>query len=70
VAVHDGAPVVWGRERALGGRATAAALAARSPRRPGSGVRNVVLVSGTTSRTKIVNVPDSAAPFVARLRDG
>jgi hypothetical protein len=27
-------------------------------------VRDVVLVSGATSRTRIVNVPDSAAPLM------
>ena len=42
----------------------------RSLRRSGLGVRDVVLVSGATSRTRIVNVPDSAAPLVAGLRDG
>jgi uncharacterized protein len=49
--------------------AAAAALAAFAAAF-GIGVRDVVLVSGATSRTRIVNVPDSAAPLVAGLRDG
>jgi uncharacterized protein YggU (UPF0235/DUF167 family) len=50
-------------------RATTAALAAFAAAL-GIEVRDVVLVSGATSRTTSVNVPDSAVPLVAGLRDG
>jgi len=66
---HDGALLVRVRERAVEGRATAAvrlALAAAL----GVGRSEVTLISGATSRTKIYDIPDSAAAAVARLRDG
>jgi uncharacterized protein YggU (UPF0235/DUF167 family) len=66
---HDGALIVRVRERAVDGKATAAALealAAALDLRP----RDIVLVSGATSRTKIVEIPDHAAIHYAALRDG
>jgi uncharacterized protein YggU (UPF0235/DUF167 family) len=68
---HDGALVVRVCERAVDGRATEAALRALAtaldvPR------REIRLVSGATSRTKVVAVDgDRAAlePTIARLRD-
>ncbi len=64
---HDGALVVRVREPAVDGKATAAvrdavAEALGVPR------REIVVVSGATSRTKVVEVPDSAAARVAELR--
>lgn len=63
---HAGALIVRVRERAVHGTATAAALTVLAkaldvPR------RSVKLVSGATSRTKIVEVPDAAASRVAQL---
>jgi uncharacterized protein YggU (UPF0235/DUF167 family) len=65
---HDGALVVRVRERAVDGRATAAALAAVAdalavPRRA------VTLVAGATSRTKILDVPGADPATLARLLD-
>jgi uncharacterized protein YggU (UPF0235/DUF167 family) len=64
---HDGALVVRVKERAVEGAATAAALAALAaaldvPR------SSIALVTGASSRTKIVDVPDEAAPRVSALR--
>jgi len=58
--------VVRVRERAVDGRATEAALQALAE---ALGVRaaDVRLVTGRTSRTKIVEVPDDAAPAVERF---
>jgi uncharacterized protein YggU (UPF0235/DUF167 family) len=63
----DGALVVRVRERAVEGRASKAALAAVA-KALGVPVRDVTLVSGATSRTKIVDVPDPAAARLAALR--
>ena len=63
---HDGALVVRVAARAVDGRATEAALAAVAeafgvPR------REVRLVTGATSRTKVVDVAGEHAPTLARL---
>jgi len=66
---HDGALVVRVTERAVDGRATAAALAAvaKALRLPKN---RVTLVSGATSRTKRVEIPDTAAADFTKLADG
>jgi uncharacterized protein YggU (UPF0235/DUF167 family) len=58
--------IVRVHERAVGGKATAAALAvlAKALDVP---KRDVRLVAGSASRTKIVEVPDAAASRVAEL---
>jgi uncharacterized protein YggU (UPF0235/DUF167 family) len=63
---HDGALVIRVAARAVDGQATAAALQALAK---ALGVRNreVVLVTGATSRNKVVDVPDSASDAVASL---
>jgi len=63
---HDGALVVRVREPAVDGRATEAALNAVAdalavPRRA------VILLSGATARTKLLDVPDASAPAATRL---
>ncbi len=63
---HDGALVVKVSERAVDGRATEAALQALAkalqiPR------RDARLVSGATSRTKIVEVPDDCRTRITEL---
>lgn len=63
---YAGALVVRVRERAVDGRATDAALAALAAAL-GVPRRTVILVSGLTSRTKTVDVPDAAAPTAGRL---
>ncbi len=65
---HASALVVRVRERAVDGRATTAALAALAE---ALGVRRgeVSLVTGATSRTKVVEIPDDAADRFGRLRD-
>jgi uncharacterized protein YggU (UPF0235/DUF167 family) len=65
---YDEALVVRVRERAVDGRATEAALCALAD---ALGVRRagVGLVSGTTSRTKIVEFDDAVAGEFVRLRD-
>ena len=63
---HDGALVVRVSARAAGGQATAAALAAVAAAfgvRP----RDVSLVTGAPSRTKIVDVPGGDPAVLARL---
>lgn len=62
---HDGALVVRVGERAVDGKATAAALkaVAEALRVP---TRDVLLVAGATSRTKTIEIPDEAAE---RLRE-
>lgn len=58
--------VVAVQQPAVDGRATSAALAAVAKAlrvRP----RAVVLISGATSRTKLIEVPDGAAGAVAEL---
>jgi uncharacterized protein YggU (UPF0235/DUF167 family) len=66
---HDGALIVRVRERAVDGKATAAALAALAEAL-GLGRRDVLLVSGATSRSKIVDVPDSVAARIRQLGEG
>lgn len=66
---HDGALVVRVAARAVEGRATEAALAAVAE---AFGVRRpaVRLVSGATSRTKVVEIDDLGLPDgAARLRE-
>lgn len=63
---HDGALVVRVTARAVDGKATAAALRALAdalqvPK------RDVALVSGATSRTKVVDVPDGCQERLAAL---
>ncbi len=57
---HDGALVVRVRERAVDGKATAAALTALAD---ALGVRfaDVRLVTGAASRAKLVEIPDEVA---------
>jgi len=67
---YDGALVVRVPERAVDGRATAAALAALASAL-GLRPREVTLVAGATSRTKVVEIPESAAaPYDALLSGG
>jgi uncharacterized protein len=63
---HDGALVVRVSGRAVDGQATAAALAAVAA---AFGVRRheVTLVAGTSSRTKIVDVPGADPAALDRL---
>ena len=63
---HDGALVVRVGARAVDGQATEAALAALA-KALGVRRRSVTLVSGATSRTKVVDVPDAAADTLAEL---
>ncbi|HZA17436.1 MAG TPA: DUF167 family protein [Pseudonocardiaceae bacterium] len=63
---HDGALVVRVGTQAVEGQATAAALQALA-KTLGVPRRTVVLVSGATSRTKVVDVPDSSRDTVAAL---
>lgn len=62
---YDGALVVAVQERAVDGKATAAALAAVAAVL-GCRRREVTLVSGATSRTKIIAVPGG---HEARVRE-
>lgn len=66
---HADALVVRVRERAVDGRATTAALRALAE---ALDVRaaDVRLVTGRTSRTKVVEIPDDSAAAFERLRDG
>ncbi len=59
---HDGALVVRVSAQAVGGRATAAALAAFAVRRDA-----VTLVAGASSRTKIVDVAGADPALLDRL---
>jgi uncharacterized protein len=63
---HDGALVVRVRERAVDGQATAATLAAVAA---AFSVRRqaVTLVRGTSSRTKILDVPGADPAVLDRL---
>jgi uncharacterized protein len=63
---HDGALVIRVGARAVDGQATAAALRALA-KALGVRQRDVVLVTGATSRTKVVDVPDQAQGVVASL---
>jgi len=58
--------VVAVQARAVDGKATAAALEALA-KALGCPSRDVTLVSGTTSRTKVVEVPDGLTEAVAAL---
>ncbi len=66
---YDDALVVRVQERAVDGRATTAALRALAD---ALGVRaaDVRLVTGHTSRTKVVEIPDDAVAAYERLLDG
>jgi uncharacterized protein len=66
---YDDALVVRVRERAVDVRATESALRALAA---ALGLRHadVALVTGSTSRTKVVEIDDSAAAEFRRLRDG
>lgn len=66
---HGGALTVRVRQPAEGGRATAEALTALAEAL-GVPSRDVSLISGRTSRTKIVEIPDRAESRYAELRDG
>lgn len=66
---YGGALVVTVQERAAQGVATAAALAVLA-KALGVPQREVLLVSGASSRTKIVEVPDTAGSRVADLLQG
>ena len=63
---HAGALVVRVGERAVDGRATEAALVALASAL-GLRRREVELVTGATSRTKVVEVPDVSAAAVTAL---
>jgi hypothetical protein len=63
---HGGALVVRVAERAVDGRATEAALAAVASAL-GVRRREVTLVTGATSRTKVVEIPDSAVATYTSL---
>jgi uncharacterized protein len=63
---HDGALVIKVAARAVDGQATKAALQALA-KALGVRRRDVVLVTGATSRTKVVDVPDEARAAVATL---
>jgi uncharacterized protein len=64
---YDGALVVRVAERAQDGRATSAALAALAEAL-GVRPRDVALVTGATSRTKVVEIPDGSESRFAELR--
>jgi uncharacterized protein YggU (UPF0235/DUF167 family) len=66
---HAGALIVRVRERAVDGKATASALAALA-KALGLRARDVALLSGATSRTKLVEIPDTAAIDFGKLVDG
>jgi uncharacterized protein YggU (UPF0235/DUF167 family) len=64
---YDDALVVRVRERAVDGKATQAALAALAEALSVR-AREVGLVSGATSRTKVVDIPADALARFERLR--
>ena len=66
---YDGALVVRVSARAVDGAATAATIEALA-NALGVPKRSVVLVSGATSRTKVIDVPDTCAAAVASLLVG
>jgi uncharacterized protein YggU (UPF0235/DUF167 family) len=66
---HGGALVVRVAERAVDGRATEAGLGALAAAL-GVRRREVSLVAGATSRTKVVEVPDGHEETLARLLRG
>jgi len=63
---HDGALVVRVGARAVDGKATEAALKAVADAL-GVRRRDVALVSGPTSRTKVLEVPDESRPVIDGL---
>jgi uncharacterized protein YggU (UPF0235/DUF167 family) len=63
---HDGALIVAVSARAVGGQATEAALAAVA-RAFGVRRRCVTLVTGATSRTKVIDIVDGDPSMLARL---
>lgn len=63
---HDGALVVRVAARAVDGQATEAALAALA-KALGVRRRDVVLVSGATSRTKVIDVTGATEQTLAAL---
>lgn len=63
---HDGALVVKVSERPVDGRATEAALQALA-KALDTARRDVRLVSGATSRTKSIEVPDECQTRIAEL---
>jgi uncharacterized protein YggU (UPF0235/DUF167 family) len=63
---YDGALVVRVAARAVDGRATEAALTALAAAL-GVRRREVTLVTGATSRTKVVAIPDGAVPAYEAL---
>lgn len=63
---YDGALVVRVSARPVDGAATAATIEALA-NALGVPRRSVVLVSGATSRTKVIDVPDTCAAAVASL---
>lgn len=65
---YGDALVVAVRERAVNGKATQAALDALASA-IGCARRDVRLVTGAASRTKIVEIPDGNRAAVTRLRD-
>ncbi len=65
---HDGALVVRVRERAVDGRATTAAIRALA-QALGARASDVRLVTGATSRTKLVEVPDELGDRYRSLLD-
>jgi uncharacterized protein YggU (UPF0235/DUF167 family) len=64
---HDGMLVVRVAERAVDGKATAAAVEAVAEAF-GIAKREVVLVSGAASRTKTLEIPDAAGGGLDALR--
>ena len=66
---HDGALVIRVGARAVDGRATAAALRALAEAL-GIHQRDVLLISGATSRSKVVQIPDGCHERLAALLAG
>lgn len=66
--MHGDALIVRVRERREDGKATVAALAGLAAAL-GIPRQDVILVAGSTSRLKLVQVPDSAMERVAALRN-
>ena len=66
--LHDEALVIHVTEHAVDGKATAAALAALA-KALGIPKRDISLVTGVRSRTKIVVIPDAASADFAKLRE-
>ena len=64
---HEGALIIKVSARAVEGQATDAARKALA-KELGVAPRDVQLVRGATSRTKLLEIPDSCADAVAALR--